>query len=231
MDSTYPADAPHTSLSGISPNVEAIAHYRPDLVVVSYAPNGLAANLQKLGITMLLEPAPSNLAGSYAQIDQLGKLTGHAAAAAALVTSMRHKIAALVKETPRPATPLSYYYELDQTYYTATSKTFIGNVLGLFGLKDIADKAPNAASGYPQLSAEYIVKSDPDVIFLADTQCCGQSAKTVAARPGWSKILAVRDKSVVLLNDSFASQWGPQIVNLVTDVHRSLLTIEKRHTT
>ena len=169
--------------------------------------------------------------GSYAQINQLGTLTGHAKSAAALVATMRHQIAALVKETPRPSPRLSYYYELDQTYYSATSQTFIGNVLGLFGLKNVADQAKGASGGYPQLSAEYIVKANPQVIFLADTQCCGQSALTVAARPGWSKIAAVRDGAVVALNDSVASQWGPRIVDLVTVVHRSLLTIEKHHST
>lgn len=227
-DSTYPANAPHTSLSGLTPNVEAIAKYRPDLVVVSYAPSGLTANLHKLGIAVLIEPATANLAGSYAQINQLGKLTGHVRTASSLVASMRKQIAALVKATPKPPHALTYYYELDQTYYSATSSTFIGSVLGLFGLKNIADKAAHASSGYPQLSAEYIVKADPDVIFLADTQCCGQSAKTVAARPGWSKITAVRDGGVVLLNDSIASQWGPRIVDLVQDVHGALAKIEKR---
>ena len=48
--SDYPKQAPHTTLSGYTPNVEAIAAYKPDLVVASSDPNDLVAALEKLGI-------------------------------------------------------------------------------------------------------------------------------------------------------------------------------------
>ena len=96
------------------------------------------------------------------------------------------------------ARPETYYYELDQTYYSATSSTFIGQLLGLLGLHSIADAAKGAAAngGYPQLSGEFILKANPDYILLADTICCGQSAATVAGRPGWSGLPAVTDGRV-----------------------------------
>ena len=47
-------------------------------------------------------------------------------------------------------------------------------------------------SSYPKLSSEYIIASNPSLIVLADTVCCGQTAATVAARPGWNTISAVR---------------------------------------
>ena len=134
---------------------------------------------------------------------------------------MRSKIAALVAATPRPSGALTYYYELDQTYYSATSATFIGTILAAFGLHDIAD-ASGKGTAYPQLTSEYIVKSDPAIIFLADTVCCGQSAKTVAERPGWASVAAVRNHEVIGLNDSVASEWGPRVVTLVADVSTAL---------
>jgi len=87
-----------------------------------------------------------------------------------------------------------------------------------------ADAATGAAAsgGYPQLSAEFIIKSNPDYIFLADTVCCGQNAKKVAARPGWAQLSAVRDGHVVGLNDDIASRWGPRIVDLLKTVADSL---------
>src|ERR1700684_3183685 len=75
-DSTLPANAPRTSLSGYDPNVEAIAHYQPQLVVISYNPNGLAASLAKLGIPVLDQDAASSLHGTYGQIGELGYITG-----------------------------------------------------------------------------------------------------------------------------------------------------------
>ena len=114
--------------------------------------------------------------------------------------------------------PLTYYHELDPTYFSATSKTFIGQVYSLLGLKNIADPADADGSGYPQLSAEAIIAANPDMVFLADTKCCQQTAQTVAARPGWNVITAVKDGGVVPLDDDIASRWGPRIVDYLRSV-------------
>ena len=113
---------------------------------------------------------------------------------------------------------MTYYYELDDTYYSVTSDTFIGAVLGELGMKNIADAAKGASSGYPQLSAEYIVQANPDLILLADTKCCGQDAEKVAKRPGWQDLTAVQDGGVVELDDDVASRWGPRIADLLQQV-------------
>ena len=110
---------------------------------------------------------------------------------------IRGQLRQIVAAAPHHAKPITYYYELDQTYYSVTSDTFVGQLLGLLGMKSIADQAKGAASsgGYPQLSAEYILKANPDYIILADTICCHQDAATVAKRPGWSALAAVKDGS------------------------------------
>src|ERR1700689_1258849 len=112
-DSTLPANAPRTSLSGYDPNVEAIAHYQPQLVVISYNPNGLAASLAKLGIPVLDQDAASSLHGTYGQIGEFGSITGHRGTAQSLIARMRSQITAIVAEVPHFSPPLTYYYELD----------------------------------------------------------------------------------------------------------------------
>jgi iron complex transport system substrate-binding protein len=218
--SDFPKRAPRTTLSGYTPNVEAIAGYRPDLVVLSGDANGVVDGLRKLGIRVLLQPAAKNLAGAYAEIRQLGSITGHSRAASALVTRMKKAIAKAVKATPKRK--LSVYHELDPTYFTATSKTFIGRIYSLFGLRNIADAADSSGSGYPQLSGEYILSANPSLIVLADTRCCGQSAASVARRPGWSGIAAVRRGAVIGIDDSVASRWGPRVVQFVQAVGKAL---------
>ena len=101
-----------------------------------------------------------------------------------------------------------------------TSATFVGQLLHLLGMKSIADTATGAAAagGYPQLSSEFIIKANPDYIILADTICCHQSAATVAKRPGWSGLTAVKDGHVIALNDDIASRWGPRITDLLRTV-------------
>jgi cobalamin transport system substrate-binding protein len=211
-DSDYPPRAPHTDLSAYTPNVEAIASYHPDLVVIS---NGgpFVSQLEKLGIDVQLEPAAANLAQAYEEIRDLGRITGHTAAAAKVVHTMEVQLKRIVQSVPTSKRHhVAIYHELDQTYYSATSATFIGKVYRLFGFRNIADGADPTHSGYPQLSAEYIVAQNPAIIVLADSVCCSQSAKTVAARPGWSTIAAVEDGRVIAVNDDVASRWGPRVV-------------------
>jgi cobalamin transport system substrate-binding protein len=219
-DSNYPPQAPRTKLSGFTPNVEAIAATKPDLVVVSNNASSLTKRLAAFHIPVLSLPAPPNVGSVYAQFDELGQATGHEQQAKKEVTVLRAQIRKIVAAAPHRSKPISYYYELDQTFYSVTSDTFIGKLLGLLGMKSIADSAQGAAAagGYPQLSAEYVVKANPDFIILADTVCCHQTPTTVASRPGWSGMTAVKSKHVITLNDDIASRWGPRIVNLLKTV-------------
>jgi cobalamin transport system substrate-binding protein len=221
-DSDYPKQAPRTRLSYVSPNVEAIAGYKPDLVVVEYDPNGVVPALRRLGIRVAFQEAARTFTDVYAQIRQLGALTGHAAGASALVARMQQRIARLVARRAPSARGLSVYHELEPDLYSATSSTFIGQIYKLFGLRNIADAADTGGTGYPKLSPEYVVSQSPDVIVLADIRCCGQSAKTLAARPGWSSIAAVRSGTIVRVDDSIASRWGPRVVQFVQAVAAGL---------
>jgi iron complex transport system substrate-binding protein len=224
-NSNYPEEAPKTDLSAYQPNLEAVAGYKPDLVVYSDDPGELAAGLGKLGIPALQQPAAKRLDDTYAQIDQLGRATGHAAEAGQLATTMRGELEKIAA-AGRPQRPLTYYHELDKNLYTATSKTFIGQLYAQLGMENIADAADKDGSGYPQLSAEYVVKADPDLIFLADTKCCGQSARTVAARDGWDQLTAVKSGGVAELDDDVASRWGPRVVDFLRTVAAKVDTLE-----
>jgi iron complex transport system substrate-binding protein len=225
-DSDYPASAPVTKLSGLTPNLEAIAKYNPALVIASQNSNGLVSGLGKLGVPVLIEPAAATLTDAYDQIVQVGQATGHAAQAVRLVATMKSQIAANVKQAGSSHHDLTYYWELsDNPYYSVTSSTFIGQIISLFGLKNIADAADKASDGgYPQLSEEYIVTARPAIVFLADNESAdgGQSPAVVAARPGWSAIPAVKDQEIIALNDDIASRWGPRLPQLVAQIAQAV---------
>jgi ABC-type Fe3+-hydroxamate transport system substrate-binding protein len=114
------------------------------------------------------------------------------------------------------------YHELDPTFYSATSSTFIGSIYGMFGLVNIADDAPDAAGGYPQLSAEYVVGKAPDLIVLADTICCEQTAAAVAQRPAFDTVPAVKAGRILEANDDIASRWGPRVADFAESVAKTL---------
>jgi iron complex transport system substrate-binding protein len=218
--SNYPKRAPRTNLSGYTPNKEAIAKYHPDLVLISYDPGNFASQLRQLGIKVVFVKAADNLKQAYGEILALGRLTGHTHGAKAVVHSMRRHLAAIVASVPKTRRHLRVYHELDPTYYSATSSTFIGSIYKLFGFRDIADAAGGTGGGYPQLSGEYIVAKNPQIIVLADTRCCGQSYGSVSSRPGWGTISAVQHHRVFGANDDVASRWGPRIVQFARSVAR-----------
>ncbi|MCO7219354.1 ABC transporter substrate-binding protein [Klenkia sp. PcliD-1-E] len=222
--STYPEQAPVTDLSAFTPNAEAIAGYEPDLVVISDDIDGLAANLDTLGIPVLQLGAAEYLDDAYAQMTTLGDATGHRDEAEDLVQSTKDRIDAAVAAAGGAGGAgegLSVYHELDPTGYSATRSTFVGGIYSLFGLANIADAA-GQDTGYPQLSAEYVVDAAPDVVVLADTVCCGQDAATFAARPAFDTIPAVRDGRVLAADDDVASRWGPRIADLAEQVSQTL---------
>ncbi len=218
--STYPAEVEPkvTKISAFEPSAEAILAYEPDVVLISNDMNKISEQLTTADpeIQVWTGAAAATIDDVYAQIAQLGDLTGRADAAGDVVDDMKQRIADVVPDDSG-LTTFSAYYELDNTYYSITSNTFVGALLSQFGLKSIADGVEEG-NDYPQLSAEAIVAADPAVIFLADTKCCQQSAETVAARPGWSGISAVKNGNVVELDDDIASRWGPRIVDLIEQI-------------
>ena len=225
--SDFPKGTPKTSLSGFTPNVEAIASYRPDLVVIAYDPKGLSGALGRLGITVLHQDGAKTFKGAFQQMRQLGMVTGRDATAKKLVTGIKARIATVVKAAGK-SRGLSVYHELTPDLYSATSKTFVGQVYSVLGLRNIADAVPDTfGTGYPQLSAEYVVSASPDLIVLADTVCCGEKPSSVGARPGWDRISAVRTGSIVRVDDSIASRWGPRLVNFFRAMSSALARLRQ----
>jgi len=211
-------------LDAYQPNIEAISALSPDLVIISYDPGNLVEQLTTLSIPVFNAGAVADLAGAYAQLEQLGALTGQLAEAVQASSDMQTAITEIVDGVTKLDPPLTYFYELDPTPYTVTSNTFIGGVMALMGLVNIADGVEEG-NDYPQLSAEIIVEKNPDIIFLADTKCCAQSAETVAARDGWGGLQAVATGSIVALDDDIASRWGPRLVDLVRAVAEAITAV------
>jgi len=237
-DSNFPKKGlPSTRIDALNPSVESIigvckstpAHRskKPDVVIISYNANSIEQKLSAVGIKVINDPAPATLAGAYAQMNQLGRLTGHGASARHLVAHLKKVIAKDIASVPaHPTKNVSTYYELDPTFYSLTSSTFVGSLLKSLGVTNIADaQATSADGGYPQLTSEYIVSASPKLIFLADTICCSVNAASVAQRPGFSTISAVANGHVTGLSDDVASRWGPRLGLLMNQLTRAVKAV------
>jgi iron complex transport system substrate-binding protein len=211
--SDFPAETaalPH--FDAFNPSVESIAAMNPDLVVLAFDPGEIADGLAAVGVPTIVFDAPATLEDAYRQFEEVGSATGFADEAADLARRTRDDIAKAVTDIPQTARPSTYYHELDATFFTIGSDTFLGSIYGLLGMVSIADEA---GGGYPQLSAEFIVSADPDYIFLGDADCCGETPETVGARPGWRELRAVTEGSVIAVDEALSSRWGPRLTDLV----------------
>lgn len=220
--SDYPAEAPVTELSGYTPNLEAILGYGPDLVVLSDDNGDIISGLERAGVEVLQLPAAGTLDDTYSQLEQVGAATGHVGEAAELVSQMQVEIEEIVASVPERETPLTYFHELDDTYYTVTDASYIGEVYSMLGMTSIA----TGSDPYPQLSEELILEADPDVVLLADGQCCGVTPEIVAERPGWDQLTAVREGNVHVVDEDLASRWGPRVVDFMREVAAIVSSIE-----
>ena len=225
--SNFPTSAPVSKLDAFSPNVEAIASYKPDLVILNSGATkaeSVRSALKKLKIKVYFESAPNDINGAYKEITELGSLTGKGLQAQGLIRKMKSSIKKSV-ESARKKSTVSIYHELDDTLYSVTSETFIGRVYKDFNLLNIADSAAKADSyGYPQLTPEYVVQSNPAIIYLADAQY-GTSASSVAKRPGWSSLKAVTNNHVLSLPEDIPSRWGPRLVDFYQFVAKSIASV------
>jgi len=227
--SNFPANAPISQISAFEPNIEAVIAKKPDLVLLSVESMKSSQTrdaLMKFGIPVLMEKAPITLKDVYAENTMLARVTDRQAAGLKLNASMAKSIKNILTKA-KESTKVRIYHELDDTYYSVTSNTFIGKVYKEFGAINIADAASGAdSSGYPQLSAEYLVKSDPQVIFLADSQY-GVTADSVSKRSGWSQISAVKNNKIVELPADIPSRWGPRLVNFYRLIGNSLAKVSQ----
>lgn len=213
--SDHPEGAPVTDLSGFRPNVEAIGALGPDLVVLARDRDDVVATLEATGLPVLLLDSAESLDDVYGQIEVLGAATGHGDGAAALVEQMRADVDELVASVDDGGEPLTFFYELSRDYHTVTSGTFVGAVLELAGLRNIADEVDAEAGEYPQLTAEFVLAADPDLVLVAHSDGSVPTLDELAARPGWTELTAVANDDVVLLDPDIASRWGPRVVDLL----------------
>ncbi len=208
--SNFPPEAPMTELSAFEPSLEAIAAEEPDLVVLSYDPTGdLVSGLEGLGVAVFLRPDPATLDDAYASIADLGIVTGQIDGAATVVADMRSAFDEIAASVPTDGEPIRIYHELDESFYSASSGSFIGDVYNRLNVVNIADEADTDGYGYPQLSAEYILEADPQLIVITDE--VGYTVDDVAARPGWDAIAAVANGNVISVDSDIASRGGPRL--------------------
>ena len=191
-------------------NTEAIVSLNPDLVLAGgINPPELVASLEALGMTVYFLSNPNTLEELYTNIQTLGSMTGHEEDAQDLISSLDDRAkavdAALVGITEKPVV----YYELDSTPFTAGPGTFVDLLITRAGGTNFGASMDSA---WAQISLEQLVLADPAIFILGDS-AYGETSETVAARPGWSALSAVKDQHIFAFDDNLVSRPGPRLVD------------------
>jgi iron complex transport system substrate-binding protein len=214
--SDYPAEAQgKPKLGGLQTNLEALVALRPDLVVSTGTKPDFATLLEPQHIPVLVL-AYNDLPGTLGNMELLGKVVGKPAEAAALAGQMRNRMEAVQAKT-RTAPPVRVYYELDASDpskpYTAGPGSFINDLLVMAGGSNIA---AGATGPYPQISAEEVVRANPELI-VVPVEASPPSAATSPARflqrPGWDGIAAVQAGAIRGVESDLVSRPGPRLVD------------------
>ena len=215
--SDYPAEAQSLPTvggwSGFSK--ESIVALQPDLVLAQgggFTQPELVASLEGLGLTVYVLPNPPTIEAMYTNLETVAALTGHEANAAALVDSLKARVAALDAKIAAVSERPTVYYETatePSKSYTVGPGSFIDGLLTRAGGTNAAGQLD---SQWPMLGFEGVIALDPQIIILGDANY-GESAETVAARPGWDVLSAVKNGMVFPIDDNLISRPGPRLAD------------------
>jgi len=223
--SDYPAEAAAVTDIGSAfeaLNTELIVSLQPDLALAAEInrPEQIKA-LEDLGLTVYYLKNPTTLEEMYTNLEIVAQLTGHETEAATLIESLKARVAAVDEKIAPISSRPGVFYEMDASDpakpYTAGKGTFINLLIDRAGGHNIASDI----DGYPQLSLEQVVAADPAFIILGDARY-GISPESIAQRPGWENMSAVKNGNVVPFNDDLASRPGPRLVDALEELAKLL---------
>lgn len=205
-------------------NNELIVSLQPDLVLAAQINTAeQVKTLEDLGLTVYYLPNPTDMAGLYANLREVARLTGQESQAEDLISELESRVAAVVEKIA----PLSYhplvFYELDSTDpnapWTPGPGTFIDLLIGMAGGANLGSTLQGE---WVQVSVEELISSNPDIILLGDYVWGGIQPEDVAARPGWEVIAAVEKEQVYPFDDNLVSRPGPRMVDGLEELARLL---------
>jgi len=203
-------------------NTELIVSLEPDLVLAAEinTPEQVK-QLEDLGVTVYYLKNPLTLEEMYGNLEIVAELTEHQEEAAALIESLKRRVAAVDEKIAPISSRFSVFYELDATDpakpYTAGKGTFITQLIDRAGGFNIASDL----DGYPQLSLEQVVAADPAFIILGDARY-GVTPESIAERPGWENLSAVKNGNVIPFNDDLVRRPGPRLVDALEELAKIL---------
>ena len=216
VDAFSNVDFPVQRIDAYTVTAEELVPLNPDMVIVAFDFNGIVEGLESQEINYLLLPPAKNFEDVYSQISIVGKLVNKQSEASAKIREMKSEINQILNNVNYEN--ISVYHEIGYSYgiYSINKESLIGEIYNTLGVSNIANSEEDPyGGGYPALTQEMIIESNPDYIIVGHTDYLN---KDLSIREGWGSITAVENSNVFFLNDTLASNWGTTTVQLVEEI-------------
>ena len=213
VDAFSEVDFPVEVIDAYTVTAEELVPLNPDVVIIAFDFNGIVEGLEAQEINYVLLPPARNLDDVYAQITNIGEIVNKKSEASSTIRDMKLEINRIINNSNYQ--DITVYHEIGYSYgiYSVNSESLIGEIYNLLGVTNIANSEEDPyGSGYPALSEEMVIESNPDFIVVGHSDYLN---KDLSIRDGWSDISAVQNSRVFFLDDTLASNWGTTTLQLV----------------
>ena len=197
------------------PDEEKIVALNPDLILVSDMTSlNVVTSLEERGLTVV-GLAPQTVDGVLQSITLVGSITGTQDAAQKVTDELEQRITAITNITSsndlyKPTVYLEYY-----PYWTFGPGSFGNDLLVMAGGRNIAS---DAAAAYVNISSEYIVGRNPEIIIFTVGYTTDTTVEDITGRPGFDTIDAVKNNRIYTIDDDILSRPGPRIVDALEEL-------------
>ena len=216
VDAFSEVDFPVEKIDSYTVTAEELVPLNPDMVIIAFDFNGIVEGLESQEINYVLLPPAKNFEDVYSQISTIGEIVNKKGEASSKVRDMKLEINRILDDANYE--DVSVYHEIGYSYgiYSVNSDSLIGEIYNELGVVNIANSEEDPfGSGYPALSEEMVIQSNPDYIVVGHSDYLN---KDLSIREGWGNISAVESSNVYFLDDTLASNWGTTTVQLVEEL-------------
>ena len=213
VDAFSEVDFPVEVIDAYTITAKELVPLNADIVIIAFDFNGIVDGLEAEEIDYILLPPAKNLDDVYSQITTIGDIVDKKNEASSKIRDMKLEINRILRNSDFQ--DVTVYHEIGYSYgiYSVNSESLIGEIYNLLGVTNIADSEEDPyGSGYPALSEEMVLESNPDFIVVGHTDYLN---KDLSIRDGWNNISAVQNSRVYFLDDTLASNWGTTTLQLV----------------
>ena len=213
VDAFSEVDFPVEVIDAYTVTAEELVPLNPDVVIIAFDFNGIVEGLEAQEINYVLLPPARNLDDVYAQITNIGEMVNKKSEASSTIRDMKLEINRIINNSNYQ--DITVYHEIGYSYgiYSVNSESLIGEIYNLLGVTNIANSEEDPyGSGYPALSEEMVIESNPDFIVVGHSDYLN---KDLSISDGWGDISAVQNSRVFFVDDTLASNWGTTTLQLV----------------